>query len=328
MSDRLSNLRVVDPVVSSVVHGYCQAQPLAPFVAPVVPVDVRAGQVIRHTKENFACVGTKRAPGSKIPRLSTSYTSDRFFLEQYAAAAEVTFEEYEEASNGDARIDLKMQAAVRATEAVNQSWENDVIAKITDTSTYEPDNIFTLTGADQFSDPASDPEVTVQNAREAVRDQIGCYPNKAIMSVDTYNTLRFNSLFRERIQYSSIGSVNLDMLAAWFDLPGGIMVSKRKKLDADGCLVDMFPAGTMILFVAPDEETGTGLMPVEGADRARPSSWYTYSLRGYPKAYEQRVDEDCKTFVTEVMAEMSIIETALGCTGLLGSAAILQDTVA
>jgi hypothetical protein len=324
----LSQLRVVDPVATDIIHGFCQASPIAPFVAPVVNVDTRAGHVIRFTKEQFALVGTKRSPGSKIPRLGTSYEADRFYLEQHAAAAEVTFEAAEEAENGDAQIDLRAQAIVRAAEAITQSWENEVITEITDVSKYEVDNRFALAGTDQFSDPASDPEVIVQNVREAVRDQVGCYPNRAVMDVNTYNTLRFHPIFRDRIKFTSSGSVNLDMLAAWFDLPGGIMISKRKKLDADGCLSDLFPSGTMVLFVSPDDELGRGFMPLEGADRARPSAWYTYSLRNYPVVYEERYDEDCHTFVSEVVAEQSIVPTSLGCNGLIGAGAILTNTIA
>jgi len=333
----LASLRVNDPVIQSVVHGYVQADSIADFVAPRVPVDVRAGKVIKFGKEQFAVTDTRRSPGSVIQRSVTGYEYENFVLNQHARAGSVTEEEYQEAINGEARVDLRANAALRAANEIAQSWEAEVITEITDAAKYETNCQAVLSGAAQFSDAGSDPEVTVQDFKEAVRAQIGIYPNAAIVSSDVFNSLKFHPIFRDRVKYTSEASINLKMLATWFDLPEGIKVAQRVKLDpATGALVDMMPAGTMILFYkgsggmteANSGKPGTIFVPANGADKAVPSYAYTYSLRGYPIATKERFDEDTRTFLTDIIVEQSIQLTGLGNTGLVGSGFLATGVVA
>lgn len=330
----LADYRVVDPVITSVVHGYANAESVAPFVAPIVPVDVRAGKIIKYTKEQFAVLNTRRAPGTTIQRLPVNYTNEGYFLNQHAMGAEVTIEAYEEASNGEARVNLRQRAALRATAAIAQSWEDEVINTITTASLYEAANVLTAAGTDKFSDPLSDIETYIQEANELVRRQVGVYANSLLVSADVYNAMRFNPIFRDRVKYTSSGSVNSDMLATWLDLPGGIKVSRRLKLNANGQLVDMMPSGTAVLFYSPangmpSSQYDSSLVYSlnEGADIGTPSAFYTYTLNGYPIASPERFDDDRKVFVTDVIAEQSIMPVGLGETNKVGAAVLMTALI-
>lgn len=330
----LGQLRVNDPVITQIVHGYVQADSIAPFIAPIVPVPVRSGNVIRFGKEQFAVVDTRRAPGSAINRVNTSYTADPFFLTQHAVGGEVTEEAYQEALNGEARVDLRQNAALRAAETIAQSWESQVISTVTNAAAFETSCKVTLSGTAKFNNSASDPEITVQNAKEAVRAQVGVYPNRAVIDSGTYNALKFHPLFRDRIKYTSSASINLAMLATWFDLPGGIRVAQRVKLDpVTQLLSDIMPAGTMLLFYSPEAEmplnhgSGTIFTPVNGADRAKPAFAYTYQLDGYPIAAPERFDEDRRVYITDVIAEQNIQLVGLGATGLVGAGYLISGTL-
>jgi len=315
----LKNLRVSDPVISNVVLGYAQADSIAPFIAPVVPVTQRAGKVIKFTKEQFVIVPTQRAPGEEIKRISTNYTSENYTLNQHAASGKITEEEYEEALNSDARIDLRAAAALRAAQAVMQSWEKEVIDTVTDASLYEASCTSALAGTDKFSDPNSDPDVLVTEAKEAVRAQVGLYPNSAVISPKVYNALKNHPLYRDRIKYTSSGSINLEMLAQWLDLPRGIRIASRVYLDqATGELKD-FMGDNMLLFYNPEGEIGAGFNPVNGANRAVPAFGYTYSLQGYPISTPERYDENSRSYLTDVISEQSLVLTSLGATGKSGA---------
>lgn len=329
----LQALRVNDPVITQVVHGYMQANSIAPFVAPVVTVEARGGKIIRFGRENLVLENTKRAPGTRIGRVHTSFSNDQFSLLQYARSGAVTAEEYEEAINGDAQIDLRTKAALRAAQAIEQDWENDVISAITNASLYETSCTEALAGTAKFSDSSSDPEVTVQSWREAVRSQIGVYPNSAVISTDVYNALKFHPIFRDRIKYTSNASVTLDMIANFFELERGIRVAQRVKVDPlTNQFVDMMPDGLFVLFYSPQDATnstdyGTVFTPSDGADRARPSFAYTYQLRGYPIGAVERFDEDERVFLTDIIAEQQIVLTMQGATdkvggGFLGTAVV------
>lgn len=75
-----------------------------------------------------------------------------------------------------------------------QSWEVQVAAKVQDITQYESGNVLDLatynSGADQFNNPTSDVEVLMDAMKEQVRSQIGCYPNKMVLSPDAFNALK------------------------------------------------------------------------------------------------------------------------------------------
>lgn len=315
---RLQNLRVSDPVISNIVLGYAQADSVAPFIAPVVPVSQRAGKVIKFTKEQFVVVPTKRSPGEEIKQFTSNYTSENYTVDQHAAAGKITEEEYEEALNSEARIDLRASAAQRAAQAVMQSWEKEVIDTVTNSSLFETACTSALAGTDKFSDPTSDPDVLVTEAKEAVRAQIGLYPNSAVISPKVYNALKNHPLYRDRIKYTSSGSVNLEMLAQWLDLPRGIKVASRVYLDPTTGELKDFMGDNMLLFYNPEGGIGTGFTPVDSANRAVPAFAYTYSLQGYPIATPERYDDSTRSYITDVIMETSLQLTGLGASGKVG----------
>lgn len=325
-----SRARVVDPVLTTVVHGFKQAGGIAGFAAPIVPVSLRAGNIVKFGKENFAIRETRRAPGGNIARVSVAYGSEKYSLNQHAAAGEVPREWYEEAKNSEARVDLRKKAAFTAASTVMQSWEAEVIETITNAALYEPSNVVALAGADQFSNSASDPEAVIQTVFSVIRRQVGLYPNRAIIDDATYNVLRRHPIFRDRTKYTSSASVNLKMLAEWFELEE-IRVAKRLKLDAAGNLVDMFPRGTIWLSYSPESSTSDaidGLVPADESNVSEPAAFYTYQLDGYPIAEEERFDEDRKVFVTDLIAEQAIQPVGLGNSGKVGAAALITNVIA
>ena len=316
----LEQARVVDPVATQVVHGYANSQSVANFVAPVVPVNLRAGKIIKFTKESFLLTQTRRAPGGRMNRLSVGYSNDEYTIKQHGASAAVPFEQYEEA-NEAVQINLRDRAIIRTAAAIEQSWEQEVTSLLTDATKYEADCQEIAAGTRKFSDPASDPEKIVNEWAQAIRAQIGTKPNSAVITSDVYDALRFHPIFRDRVKYTSDGSVTLDMLSRWLGFSRGIRVSDRVYATAENQpLVDFMTAGTMVPFFSPEGDIGAGFLPVDGADNAVPAAFYTYSLTGYPVAIEERYDADTGEYVTDLFAEQSIQPVGLGANGKIGAA--------
>lgn len=314
-----SSLRVNDPVITNIIQGYTQADGIAPFVAPIIPVSTRSGKVITFGKEQFAVLNLTRAPGGNIQRLSTAFGTRPFNLQQDAIGAEVPEEQYQEARSGAAKLDLRKFAVTRALQAATQSWEYRVTTAITDASQYEPTNTSALTGTSQWSDPDSDPEAMVQAWQDVIRSQVGVYANSMVIGPAVFRALKRHPIFRDRIKYTSGGSVNLDMIAAWFDLSRGIRVAKRVKLAADNTLEDLF-ANHVVLFYSPEGGIGEGFKPLSYSDQATPAFAYTYSLNGYPIGGVERFDEDRRVYVTDVITEQSLQLVGMGATGKCGAA--------
>ena len=64
MTDRLSALRVVDPVLSSLALGYANAEYVGNKLFPIVNIDKEAGKIPKFSKETFMVYQTNRAVGA------------------------------------------------------------------------------------------------------------------------------------------------------------------------------------------------------------------------------------------------------------------------
>lgn len=173
---------------------YRNAEGVATFFAPAVSMNVRAGRTLVFGKEAFAAQSFLRSPGSNIQKVSNEFGTRSFALRQEAISWSIAEEVAAEAKNGAAAIDLRAYAAKDAANRLMQSWEVQVAAKVQDITQYESGNVLDLAtyngGADQFNSPTSDVEVLMDAMKEQVRRQIGCYPNKMVLSPDAFNALK------------------------------------------------------------------------------------------------------------------------------------------
>lgn len=336
-SGRLSAYRVNDQVLSDIALSFYQADAIADFIAPSVNVPLRSGKIIRFPKDVFAIRDTRRAPYAYIERSRVlEYTPATFYLEQHAYAATVSWEDYEEAEAGDFGIDLKQVAVNQVMEVITNSVEVETIDLATDPANYEPGLSFSATGSQKFTDAGSDPEAFIRSLKELVRSQIGVYPNSMVISTDVYNTLTLHPDFRERVKHTTPDSVDLDLLASWFGLPRGIKVAQRLKLDeTTGDLVDMFPNETLLLFYSPQGASGSlgargqsegtpQFKPAYGINKETAAYAYTYVLSGTPSVGQERVDEDYRIFINDVVCECKPILVSIGDSDL-STAGVLVD---
>lgn len=341
---RLSKYRVNDRVLSDIALSYYQAEACAPFIAPTVNVPLRSGKIVQFPKTIFAIRDTRRSPYSYIERSRViEYDAKTFYLEQHAHAAVVSFEDYEEAEEGDFGIDLKSIAVSQVMETISNSVEVETIDMVVDPANYEAGLSISAVGTQKFTDSGSDPEAFIRSLKELVRSQIGVYPNSMVISTDVYNTLTLHPTFRERVKHTTTDNVDLDLLAVWFGLPRGIKVAQRLKLDevpgspTEGELIDIFPNETLILFFSPQSKSGSlgasngsenapQFKPAYGINKETASFAYTYTLAGTPSVGQERVDLDYRVFINDVVVEAKPILVSIGDNGL-SSAGVLVDSL-
>jgi hypothetical protein len=318
----LSQARVADPVLTNVVQGYKQAEFVATFLSPSVPVTARAGKVVEFGKEDFVLHQTRRSPGGTVQRKRSKYGSRSFELYQDAIAEEVTLEEAEEAVNGAARVNLRTNAPKRAMRTIMLALEKDTADLMQDSAKYETNNSVALATGDRwdsYASTSSNPSQDVNAWKEAVRDQIGVYPNRMIIGPKVFLALKDHPLIIERIKYTGRDSVTLDVIANYFDLPGGVKIGGGKFLDDSGNLADIWGKNAILGYVPDEAENSMGyLMPQPGIDKETPAFSYTYVLNGYPMAEPERWDADKGVFVYPVWAERSPELVGMGATGKVG----------
>lgn len=324
----LDQVRVIDPILTQLAQGYKNAEGVATFFGPAVSMNTRAGRTLVFGKEAFAAQNFLRAPGSNIQKIQNEFGTRSFSLRQEAISWEIAEEIAAEAKNGAAQMDLRQYASKDAANRLMQSWEIQVAAAVTDAAAYESTCTFDLAtragGADQFNQATSDVEVLIDEAREAVRSQIGIYPNKMVISPDGFNALKRNKRIRDFMQRGVL--VNEASLANIFGLDE-IRVARRLKLNQSTGALENIYNNVAVLFYQPSGSTD-GFSPALDANYGNPAFAYTYTLSGYPIATPERFNIERRVFTGDILVERSFELVGMGESGKVGAGAIMTNLVA
>lgn len=339
MSDLVRARKGIDTVLTQVAYSLYQSESLIPFIAPTVPVASRSGKIVVFGKEQFAVTSTKRTPYAEHKRSKVSgYNTDlTYILEQHTHEAEVSWEEVDEAENGVINLDLKELAVLDAVAKIEQSLEQELYNLVTTATNYEAGNAITVTGLNQISNPGSDPEALFMTWKALVRAQIGRYPTRAVISEDVYRALVLHPIFRDRTKYTMVGVTDLSLLASWLGLPGGIKVANRRRVNpATGLLTDMFPTGTILLFLDGRDKEGTQgssydsasiFKPMPGIGRTTATFAQLYSLSEGLTVGAQRINEDNDTYVSTVRFTGSVVMPSVGATNRAAAGVLISGAV-
>jgi hypothetical protein len=306
---------------------YKNTEGVATFFAPAVSMSVRAGRTLVFGKEAFAAQSFLRAPGTNIQKISNEFGTRSFALRQEAISWQLAEEVAAEAKNGAAAIDLRAYAAKDAANRLMQSWEIQTSEKVLDVTQYETGNVLDLasynSGADQFNSPTSDIEVLVDDMKEQVRGQIGCYPNKLVLSPDAFNALKRNKRIRDFMQRGIL--VNEKSLAEIFGLDE-IRVARRLKLNTETSALENIYDNVAVMFYHPSGSTD-GFTPALDANYGTPAYAYTYTLAGYPISTPERFSMDRRVFEGDILVERSFELVGMGESGRVGAGAIFLNPV-
>ena len=182
---RLQLLRIVDAVLTTLAAGYINDEFIADSILPRVPVTKEGGKVPLFGKAQFIEHRTERAiRGATNVRDPEGVKTLDYVLTEYDIATRLDYREKQEA---DFQIDAVETA--NTMEILRLGHELRVARMVQNPATYVPGNTITLAGADQFTNPASDPLGVVLDAKAAVRSQIVREPNTLWMGYSTYLTL-------------------------------------------------------------------------------------------------------------------------------------------
>jgi len=287
--------RVIDPILSTVAQGYKNMELVGSALFPYVPVAQRGGKIVSFGKEDFALYSGARAPGANTKRVQFGYASSNFALEQHALEGVVPFELMEEA-NAVPGIDLGRNAVFRVQNIINLRLEKAQADLAITAANYAAGNrLTTLAGATLWSDAvASDPLANIEQAKDAVRAQVGRYPNTVVIGAQVLRALRVHSKIIDRTKYTGRDVPTVELLAALFGVER-VLVGGAVYSDATGAMVDVWGKNVVLAF--------TDISGV--ADFGLPSYGYTYRLNGAPVVESAYQDRNSKSWVYPVTDEVA-----------------------
>ncbi len=265
---RLETLRVVDPILTNIARGYSNNEYIGTKLLPVVQVDKEGGKIPLFGKEAFRVYDTKRAIKADSNKADIGgFETTSYATTEYDLAIPLDYREIKEAM-----LDIEKNAAIRATEALKLGLEKQIADMVQNASLYPPANKETL-ATNQFNDSGVDPIDIIEGKKNALRALIGKRPNIMVMGASVFDNLKSHTKLLDRIKYSSLGVVTLDLMKQLFGIPN-ILVGESI-YSADGStFTDLWGDNVILAYLS--NPSGIASTPYE------PCFGYTLQLKGNP----------------------------------------------
>jgi hypothetical protein len=186
----------IDALLSQMAIGYFQENGIAGLIAPVVPVGKQGDMYsIFSRADALRTEDDKRSPGTEANKITRTISSDTYYAQNYALKYPVTLEDR---ANADPvfRQNLIDNAAEYVLDKLLLGWEVRVAGIVNSTS-----NVGSSAGVASEWDAAasSDPIGDIHTAMDNVQDLTGQRPNRCIMGLDAWRSIRRNDQILNRI---------------------------------------------------------------------------------------------------------------------------------
>ncbi|NCJ05201.1 hypothetical protein GS597_01430 [Synechococcales cyanobacterium C] len=316
-------VRVQDPILTDFAHGYKHNERVGNLLFPPVPVAVSGGQVLQFGKESFRKYHLRRAPGGKKKRITFGYLGKPFSLYQDAMECPIPYEHMRDATVMPG-IDLGQQATTFGMDVISLQVELDQAGIATNAANYNSNNTVALTGGDKFSSSTCDVPAKVDEYKEAVRSQIGAYPNVGIFGPSAFVAAKNNPFVVDRFKYTSPESITEAMLAQLLGLQR-VAVGKSIYFDDDDESEDVWGNNLILAYVPPLAIQGSVTYAPNGRiSMMMPSFGYTYAMDGHPLVEQPYNDRSCDSWIYPVKHERAPVLTGLEDDGLSTSGFLVQ----
>ena len=297
----LGQVRVVDPVLSTLARGYKNGRFGFEHLFPIVQVEQRAGKVITFGAEDFLQLDIERAPGGSRQRLNIGYAGDDYQCKQRALDGTLAIEREQEAQ-AVPNINLGRRTAMQTMKSVFLQVEIHAAGIATDSSIYSATHTAALAGSSQFDDDDSTPGKTIKQRREVIREAVGVNPNLLVVGTEVHDALEENPDVIDRVKYTKGPDANgntplitEELLAAYFGVEKYVVAHSRT--GKPGAFTSLWGKNAILAYV----NTST-VADAEGGE-GEPSFGYTYRLRGYPVVSPPWFDRTCDSWIYPVTQE-------------------------
>lgn len=269
MADRLSKLRIVDPVLTNLARGYRNAQYIGEWLFPIALMDKEAGVVPLFGKEAFEVYDTERA----IRAQSNIMTPDDVdgldvVLREHDIAYPVDYRE-----KNESMFDAESRASRRVVNVIDLRREVTCAKLAQNPSTFAAGAKVTLAGSSQWSNGGGDPIGVVENGKEVIRSRIGVRPNTLTMGASVYQSLKFHPKLWAALGANERKLITVEHLKALFGIEN-ILIGEA--LAGATNTSDIWGDNLTLAYVAK---------PAGGsqADYEEPSFGYTLRRKGMPE---------------------------------------------
>ncbi len=272
---RLSKLRIVDPVLSALALGYSNAEFIGDQLLPFVTLDKEGGKIPRFGKDVFRLYATERALRAKSNRINPDDVDGiDINLDEHDLEYPIDYRE-----DAEAAFPLQAHATNRVVEGIRLRHEAMVASITQNPANYPTGNKIALSGSAVFTDPNSDPEGVVDEAKAAVRNKIVKEPNTMVIGYKAWRALKRHPKLKAILSDTRSRLVQIADLREIFEIEN-IVVGKGIYSTDNGVVTDLWGGNLVLAYVPKAAPAVAGDAPVRSA--YEPSFGYTLRKKGNP----------------------------------------------
>ena len=262
----------VNVALSNISVAYLQDQSVfvADQVFPIIPVQSQSNVYYKFTKSDFfRDEARRRAPGSET-------AGGGFTLSTGQYACEITGWHQDISdplrANADSVLGLDRAVTEQVTRKLLIRRERQWASTYFNTGLWGTD----ITPATKWDVSTSNPLADVEVGKVKILQNTGFAPNTLVLSPNVFSSLRYNPAIRDQFKYTSADSINLQMMARYFNIDKVLVVNAvyDAGVEGDASPTMSFVVGKhALLCYTPDSP---GLMT--------PAAGYTFAWNGYTGA--------------------------------------------
>ena len=270
---RLDTLRMVDPVLTSLAHGYTPINYIGQFLFPTISVSAQKGRIPLFGKDAFVLRESQRAIRSNSNRIPTmNFETIEFSLKE--RDLEVAMDYLEELETYDLlKYEQKLTADLIDLLALER--EKAIADYVQNPTNFSDDMKLELGDGEGFNTPTGESPLTIiKEGIEQIRRKISRRPNTMVIGIEAYKSIITHSDFVSTIQYVGQIQANMRMLREIFEVENirlGMSVSSN-----DGSTFEDIWKDNVILAYVDNSES-------ERKSQYNPSYGYLFQRNGMPE---------------------------------------------
>lgn len=240
----LAQLRVADPVLTNLALGYHNSSLVGEVLMPIVTIEKEAGKVPTFGREAFRIRNTVRAVRAKSNVIDPeAIGSTDVVLDEHDLSYPVDYREENEAF-----FSVKAYGLQVVQDSIFLMREKQIATLAFDDTKYAAKNKVVLSGANQFSDPTSDPFGVIDDAKTQVKRSIGRAPNSMVIPQDVFNALKKNKAIIDKMKSLHVAILTPELLASWFEI-AEVAIGAAVTADESDNLTDIWSKHIVLAYV-------------------------------------------------------------------------------
>jgi len=270
----LDNLRMIDPVLTSLAQGYSNSNLIYDRLFPAVSVSKQKGKVPLFVRESFMAHQTERAVRSSSNRmLPGDIQLINFQTQERDIEAAIDYLEEEEAL---ANLKYEKRLTQQLIDILQLGKEIEASLTSQDINNYESGMYRSLLDSETFDNISSttNPNELILEGKEAIRNKIAIYPNTMIMGNSTYRVLCKHASILDKIKFNGIQKVTRDMISDIFEIEN-VYVGMAVHTNDGSTFSDIWEDNIILAYV---DNTAK-----ENRTEFNPSFGYTFQRTGMPE---------------------------------------------